>query len=180
MTPTKKSSKVKTRKFSLNKTRVGLVSSIKMEKVGTVVGIFNGRAKVRCLYRCDSECSFCPASHLFAKSDEPLELEALNQAGAKEGDTVRIELDAAASLGAYGLAYGVPILGLVAGALAGAAFVPRFPRLETLLVVGGAILGAAAGLAFAVLRGRRFHPTPVIAEILTADMSAENKGSCDG
>ena len=95
-----------------------------MEKVGTVVEILNNRAKVRCLYRCDSECSFCPASHLFAKSDEPLDIEALNLAGAQEGDTVRIELDAAASLSAYGLAYGTPILGLVAGALAGA----RRPR----------------------------------------------------
>lgn len=151
-----------------------------MEKIGTVIEILNNRATVRCLYRCDSECSFCPASHLFAKSDEPLEIEALNQAGAKEGDTVRIELDAAASLGAYGLAYGVPILGLVAGALAGAAFAAQYPRLETLLVVGGAIAGAAAGFAFAVLRGRRFRPTPVIAEILTADKNAARKGSCDG
>ena len=164
----------------MNDAPFNLLSLNIMEKVGTVVEILNNRTKVRCLYRCDSECSFCPASHLFAKSDEPLDIEALNLAGAQEGDTVRIELDAAASLSAYGLAYGTPILGLVAGALAGAAFVPRYPRLETLLVAGGAIAGAAAGFTIAVLRGRRFRPAPVIAEILNADKNTASKGSCDG
>jgi sigma-E factor negative regulatory protein RseC len=151
-----------------------------MEKVGTVVKTFQDRAVVQCSYRCDATCTFCPVASIFMSKDEPLELEALNPAGARVGEVVRIEMDSASSLAAYGLAYGIPLVGLITGAVIGALLSRRMPRLETLFVAGMGILGAAAGLFFAVRKGRNFKATPVITEIFVAGVGgAVQKGRCD-
>jgi positive regulator of sigma E activity len=162
-----------------------------MEKVGTVVKTFQDRAVVQCSYRCDATCTFCPVAGIFMSKDEPLELEALNPAGARVGEVVRIELDSASSLAAYGLAYGIPLVGLITGAVIGALLSRRMPRLsptlhssgdvaETLFVAGMGILGAAAGLFFAVRKGRNFKATSVITKIyLAGGGGAVQKGRCD-
>ena len=91
-----------------------------MEKVGTVVETTEGRATVQVGYQATSDCKLCPIGHLCALNRcESFRMEVLNPIGAKVGDMVRVELDTAASLAAYGLAYGVPTIGLVVGALVG-------------------------------------------------------------
>jgi len=110
--------------------------------------------------------------------DEPLEIETLNPAGAKVGEGVRIELDSTSTLNAYGLAYGVPLLGLIAGAVIGALLSRYMPRLETLFVAGMCIIGTGAGLFIAVRKGRHFKATPVITEIF-AGGDVMQKGHCD-
>jgi sigma-E factor negative regulatory protein RseC len=151
-----------------------------MEKVGTVVKTFQDRAVVQCSYRCDATCTFCPVSSIFMSKDGPLEIEALNPAGARIGEVVRIEIDSASSLAAYGLAYGIPLVGLITGAVIGALLSRRMPHLETLFVAGMGILGAAAGLFFAVRKGRNYRATPIITEIFLADGGGTvQKGQCD-
>ena len=148
-----------------------------MEKIGVIVKVKGDQAVVRCSNVCTTDCAFCPLGHLFAPGGKgPLEFDAKNEAGAREGDPVRIELDAGSSLAAYGLAYGVPVIGLIIGALAGVALAHFIPHQENLIIGALAFLGAAAGFAYAVREGRSFKAMPVITVVLNP---TEPKGEDD-
>lgn len=76
----------------------------------------------------------------------PRQYRVKNPIGAKPGDQVSIILPAGALSRYATLAYGMPLLGLLAGAVAG----------DALGGNGGALLGAAAG-AFLAFLGLRFY-----------------------
>jgi positive regulator of sigma E activity len=100
------------------------------------------------------------------KSQELCEMEAVNQAGALPGDTVRAEIDAGAPLSAYSLAYGVPLAGFLVGVIAGAALARSVKRYETLFIGLFGLLGLAAGFGVTLWKGRRFGATVVITGVI--------------
>jgi len=138
-----------------------------VERIGKVLKISGDKAMVQFRLTCADDCAFCPVGRLFAgKSRDLCELEAVNRAGAKEGDVVRIEICSGSSLSLYALAYGIPMIGFIAGALAGAAVASRHPRYETVLIAAFSIAGVAAGFLVAIVKGRKISSTPVIQSVV--------------
>ena len=137
-----------------------------MERTGRVLETFQNRAIVEVDNRCDAGCKFCPVGHLFSgDAAGAVRIEADNQAGARIGDTVQLELCARTSLAAYGLAYGVPMIGFIVGALLGAGAAARFPKYETHLIAFFSFLGLVCGGAVTLYKGKRFRALPVITAV---------------
>lgn len=149
-----------------------------MEKIGKVIRNRGERSVVRYRNQCSGDCETCPASHLFrGDPEESLELEAINRVGAKEGDTVRFELGPGPSLAAYGLAYGIPMVGLLGGAILGAILTGRLIRNQTLCVGLFSLLGSVAGFSYTICKGRNFHAVPVITDILDSEHPSPSRGN---
>ena len=138
-----------------------------IEKIGKVLSIREDRAIVQFRLSCGEDCACCPMGRLFVgKSQDLCEMEAVNQAGALPGDTVRTEISPGAPLSAYSLAYGVPLAGFIIGVIAGAVFASRIQSSETLFIGLFGLLGLASGFGVALWKGRRFGTTVVITDVI--------------
>lgn len=147
-----------------------------MERTGTVISIRNDIAVVKCSGACPGECKGCAVGHMFgSRENGSPDIEALNNAGAQVGDTVKIELDTRSSLIAYGIAYGIPMLGLLIGAIAGH-YAGRFLKMNENLIIFLFIIacvGGAFGLVY--LLGDKFKGVPSVTKIISNKNSANQK-----
>ena len=97
-------------------------------------------------------------------------VEALNSAGAKEGDLVDISLNSDLVLKSAAIMYLIPVAGLMAGALAGSVISGIYAADETISAIIFSILGLCLGFMTAAFISRqagvknRF--TPVITKII--------------
>jgi sigma-E factor negative regulatory protein RseC len=101
-----------------------------------------------------------------------MEIEALNQAGAKAGQRVKVAIKSYTYMRGTMVVYGLPAVGLVAGAVAGKEFMSKiFPAADPDVL--SAIFGfAACILSFVFVKiwarkaGTRADARPVVEEIL--------------
>ncbi len=118
---------------------------------GTVIKVAGANALVKTTR--SSSCEHCSSkgSCMSKGGGNEMEVQALNLAGAREGDRVKISFDTASLLKASFLLYVFPILCLIAGALGGQQLSSSLTNVgESLLAV---ICGLAAfGLSFFVVR----------------------------
>lgn len=138
-----------------------------MERTGTVIAIKDNIAVVKCSGACPGDCKGCSVGHLFGSGgeDNP-SLEAVNEAGAVVGDTVKIELDTKSSLAAYGIAYGIPMLGLITGAVTGY-YANRILRMnENLVIFLFITVGVAAAFGIVYLLGSKFQGVPSVTRVM--------------
>jgi len=141
-----------------------------MERTGIVVKISGSIAFVSFKGSCPEGCAACPMGRMFMKENgEICEIKAVNLVDAKIGDHVRLELDARTTLLAYGLAYGVPLLGLVGGILSGA-FVANFFGWKQTIVIGVfGFCGLGLGFFYTLQKGKRFIAHPYITNVLSSE-----------
>jgi len=94
-----------------------------------------------------SACQSCPGGSVCkSMGDNEALVEALNQAGAAVGDTVRIRFQPYSYLRGTAFIYGIPSLMLILGAIIGKEYLPAsFPAVEP------DILSAIAGFGLAIL-----------------------------
>lgn len=122
-----------------------------MESVATVLAVAGERARV-CVDT-PAACARCAAGRgcgaLVFSRRGPVEIDARVAPGLvlRPGDRVRLELESDRLLAVAGLAYGLPLAGLVAGTIAAGAWAPG----SELASVAGALTGLLAG----ALGGRR-------------------------
>ena len=139
-----------------------------MERTGTVIEIKEDIAVVKCSGACPGECKGCTMGHLFGSpgSDENF-LEARNEAGGQVGDMVKIELDTVPSLAAYSIAYGIPMMGLVVGALLGT-YANRFLQMnENLVIFLFVCLGVAVSFLMVIYLSKKFKAVPSVTSIIS-------------
>ena len=138
-----------------------------IERIGKVLRISGDKAFIQFRLSCADDCVCCPMGRLFGgKSQDLCEMEAVNQAGAGPGDTVRAEITPGAQLSAYSLAYGVPLVGFIIGAISGALLARSLHRYETLFTGLFGLLGLAAGFGVALRKGRHFGTQVVITGVI--------------
>lgn len=111
-----------------------------LRQTGRVVELKGDMAVVR-FQRTDA-CGHCNACFHFGSNEADIEIE--NTCQAVEGDVVAIQLHSGSMLKASAIAYGVPLIGLVAGAAIGS-------RIGDIYAAVGGIL--LCGAAFFVLKG---------------------------
>ena len=124
------------------------------EEQGTVIRTYGDRALVRTRRNSACEgCSHTGACHAMGGAHDVMEVEARNQAGARAGDTVVLELSDSVFLSASFAVYVVPVVGFVLGALGGNALGEHFGGDADLwaFLAGLALCGAAFGLVRFVL-----------------------------
>lgn len=118
-----------------------------------------------------SACEGCTAGTC-RQEEQSMEIEAVNQAGAAEGQRVRVAIKSSAYMKGSMVVYGLPAIGLVVGAVLGKEVVSGFFK-----GVDPDILSAAAGFAvFGITllivklwsnsTGNKVESKPVIEEIL--------------
>lgn len=137
-----------------------------IEESGTVIARVGGQVWVRTIRR--STCGQCQARHgcgqgaLASLSDgRANQLRMVNAINADVGDTVIVGIGERQLLMASALVYGMPLLGLLLGALAGG-WVGPGQDLSTL--IGGAL---GAGLSFAGVRALTTHRlAPALSPVL--------------
>jgi positive regulator of sigma E activity len=138
-----------------------------MEKRGIVISTSEETAVVRFSGQCGGDCKGCPAASIFTSGkSECVDVNAGNSLKAGKGDSVRIELGTGKSLAAYGIAYGIPMIGLVFGALAGKVFSSYLPFDEGVSVAFSSLLCTFLSFVIALKIGKNFHAVPEIVEIL--------------
>lgn len=140
-----------------------------IEEIGTVTSIHGLHAKVSIPKK--SACEGC-TSGACAMGDQSMEIEALNKAGAVEGQKVKVLVHTYAYMKGSMVIYGIPALFLVIGAVFGKEMMPPFfPSVDT------DILSAIFGFSFLFVsfilikfwagsQGKKTESTPVIEEIL--------------
>lgn len=118
-----------------------------------------------------SACEGCTAGTC-KQEEQSMEIEAVNQAGAVEGQRVRVSIRSSAYMKGAMVVYGLPAIGLVLGAVAGKEVVSRFvtgvdPDILS-AVVGFAVFGMALVMVrlWANSTGKKVETKPVIEEIL--------------
>jgi sigma-E factor negative regulatory protein RseC len=84
---------------------------------GIVIKIHDSRAIVKTMR--SGACESCSAKNSCISQGNEMEVEALNPAGAREGDRVVLEIKAGALLKATFLLYVFPVLCMIVGAVAG-------------------------------------------------------------
>lgn len=104
-----------------------------MEQVGLVVEVKDDKAIVA--IRRHEVCAKCGGCGVAVSGKGEIHLEALNQANAAVGQTVRVVSDTAHVLKASFMVYMVPLLALLIGLYAGQQLGPAagFPRLDIIL-----------------------------------------------
>ncbi len=140
-----------------------------IEEIGTVRSVNGGVAIVDVPMK--SACEGCTAGTC-RPEEKHMEIEAFNRAGAAVGQRVKVAIQASSYMKGSMVAYGLPALGLLLGAVFGKEVLGRlFASLDP------DILSAAAGftsfcISFIIVRvwtsvaGRRTESKPVIEEIL--------------
>ncbi|MEJ2314402.1 MAG: SoxR reducing system RseC family protein [Nitrospirota bacterium] len=119
-----------------------------MEEVGSVKSIQGPLATVVVAKK--SACEHCTAGTCTIKGGGA-EIEALNEAGAKVGQRVRVELQAYSYVKGSIMIYGLPAVALIAGAIAGKELVGARWGLDSDLVSAIFAFGAFA-LSFIVVK----------------------------
>lgn len=124
-----------------------------IEEQASVVAVADGMAEVATLRR--SACGSCNAKSGCGTSilaawfpQRQLTFRLPNQVGARPGDTVVVGLDEARLQRASVLLYGLPLLGLLAGAVIGEAIVGHLAASAELGAVSGGLFGLTAALVF--------------------------------
>ncbi|MCE5312824.1 MAG: SoxR reducing system RseC family protein [Nitrospiraceae bacterium] len=142
-----------------------------MEDTGVVKDIKGGMVLV--VVKKHMGCESCPSSGLCGSGGNDAEIEAVNQAGAAVGDSVRITFAASMYLKGALFVYGIPAVMLAVGAVLGKElFAPLFPSADPELVSAGAgfFLFAAAFAVMKFVLGRSAagqKSVPVVSEIIT-------------
>ena len=143
-----------------------------MEEIGIVRDI-KGTMAVVAVQKQTSGCESCPGNSLCKTvgAGEAV-VEAVNEANARIGDTVRVSIKPYTYLKGTALIYGVPALMLIAGAVVGKEYISRyFPGTDPDLMSAACGFGFFA-VSFLVLKlwSRRFEgrqeSMPVVEEII--------------
>jgi sigma-E factor negative regulatory protein RseC len=87
-----------------------------MKREGKVLEVNDGKALVVLMKH--AACGDCGACHI-GDENMDIKIEALNAAGAHIGDRVEVDLENVNVLGAAFIAYGIPLLAMIVGVLAG-------------------------------------------------------------
>lgn len=95
-----------------------------MEEVGVVKEIIGSKAIVT--VQRQSGCDSCPGGSVCKMMGNEAEIEALNEAKAKAGDTVRIAFKPYTYLKGTIFVYGIPSIMLIVGAVIGKEYLSRF------------------------------------------------------
>ncbi|MDI3522051.1 MAG: sigma-E factor negative regulatory protein RseC [Bacillota bacterium] len=144
-----------------------------MQQIGVVVAAQGERAKVKvCRATACSHCGRCPEGerHTLSLLESPKEIvvDAFNEAGAREGQTVELAAQDGSVLLAAFLAYMVPLIAFFVGAFLGNWLAPRLGLVSAQLgsiILGLAFLAGTYGLLRlknqALGQSRRFLPTIV-------------------
>ena len=124
-----------------------------MKQCGQIVQIKDGTAKVK--MQRHSSCAGCNACKM-GSSEKPIELEAINPIGAREGEWVEVEMESQYVLTAAFMMYMIHLLFLIAGVLIGH-FSLRWLGVTTYSELYTAIIAfAATGLSYYFLnRGEK-------------------------
>lgn len=139
-----------------------------MEEIGSVKSIQGALATV--VVKKKSACEHCTAGTCQIK-EGGAELEAFNEAGAKVGQTVRVELRSYSYVKGSMMIYGLPALALIAGAIVGKEFVGSRWGLDSDLMSTLFAFGAFA-LSFVIVKlwsmgaEKKTGYRPVVKEIL--------------
>ncbi|MEJ2695197.1 MAG: SoxR reducing system RseC family protein [Candidatus Sulfobium sp.] len=139
-----------------------------VEEVGTVKSIDGVVATVEVPRK--SMCDGCTAG--CKQEDQCMEIEALNQAGARVGETVRVSVKSLTYLKGTVIVYGLPALALVLGAVIGKNVMSRvFPHadpdiLSAVFGFGAFALSFVAVKVWTGVSSRKTESKPVIEEIL--------------
>ena len=157
------------------------------ENIGIVIKTEpNGTAQV--LLDRKSACGGCQTTgggcHSCLASANKMQSRAVNAAGAKMGDVVKIQLSFGILSAGAAVLYILPIMAMLCGAFAGT----WLAELLNITEMMGSILGAMCGLVFGFIivilidrsPGMRRRITPVITDIVTPyiGMSVTNKTYC--
>jgi sigma-E factor negative regulatory protein RseC len=141
-----------------------------VEETGIVKSLDGIMAKVMVPKK--SACEGCTAG-ICKPDNQSMEIEAINHAGAKVGQTVRIEIKAAAYMKGTMMVYGLPALFMVLGAVIGKEVLSRIFT-ETDPDILSAFFGFSLLIvSFIIVRlwshaaGRKVESRPVIEEILS-------------
>lgn len=140
-----------------------------VEEIGTVKSIDGVMATVEVVRK--SMCDGCTAA--CREEDELMEIDALNEAGAEVGQTVKVSVKSLTYLKGTMIVYALPALALVLGAVIGKNVMSKvFPHADPDIL--SAIFGFGAfGLSFAAVKvwtgmaSRKTGSQPVIEEILS-------------
>lgn len=109
-----------------------------MEEVGVVKDVIGPKAIVT--VQRQSGCDSCPGGSVCKLSGNEAEIEAVNEANAKAGDTVRIAFRPYTYLKGTVFVYGIPSIMLIIGAIVGKEYLSRFlPTMDPDIVsaIGG-------------------------------------------
>lgn len=143
-----------------------------MEEVGIVKEIIGPKARVA--VQKQSSCESCPGGSVCtALGGGEASIEAVNDAGAQVGDTVRVAFTPYTYLKGTALIYGIPSIMLIVGAVLGKEYLSGlFPGRDPDLMaaVGGFGLFALTFLLLKLWSGRaegKREYTPVITEIVS-------------
>ncbi|HHY91904.1 MAG TPA: SoxR reducing system RseC family protein [Firmicutes bacterium] len=144
-----------------------------MQQIGVVVATEGERAKVKvCRATACSHCGRCPEGerHTLSLLESPKEIvvDAFNEAGAAQGETVELAAQDGSILLAAFLAYMVPLIAFFVGAFAGNWLAPSLgwtnPEVAG-IILGALFLAGTYGLLRrqnrAFSQSRRFLPTIV-------------------
>lgn len=147
-----------------------MVKFIMIEEVGIVTDTDGLTAHVTVPKK--SSCEGCSAGTCVT-GDQTMEIVALNRAGAKTGQKVRVVIHAYAYMKGSMVVYGIPAIGLVAGAVIGKEIMPLFfsgTDPDILSAVSGFSLLGLSFVAVKIWANRRTcrpETSPVIEEILS-------------
>jgi sigma-E factor negative regulatory protein RseC len=139
-----------------------------VEEIGTVKSVDGTIATVEVVRK--SMCEGCTAG--CRQEDQSMEIDALNEVGAKVGQTVRVSIKALSYLKGTMIVYALPALALVLGAVIGRNLLNRvFPHVDRETLSGFVGLGVFAVTFIAVkiwttAVSRKPKSKPVIEEIL--------------
>jgi sigma-E factor negative regulatory protein RseC len=117
-------------------------------------------------------CGSCRAAHCCSSlgSTSKMAIRALNTAGAKAGDLVTLSLKTDAVIKSAAIAYLIPVVGLIGGAIAGVGLSQELGANETTISVLLALVGLVLGFAVTIIISRwmsaRGGLTPVITGIM--------------
>lgn len=101
-----------------------------MQEIGTVISTEGKKARV--LINRHAACGECGACQI-GREKMTMETTAQNDIKAKPGDSVLVEMQFMNVLEATGIAYGIPLLGFLLGAIIGWFLAPSFNIDQTLL-----------------------------------------------
>jgi sigma-E factor negative regulatory protein RseC len=141
-----------------------------VEEIGVVKEVLGAKALV--VVKKKSACDGCAAGAACKVTGEGTEIEALNSAGAREGDTVKVLFRPYTYLKGSLIVYGIPGLALILGAVVGKEYVAGLvPQADPDIVSAVCSLGllAAAVLAVKFITRRieaRKELIPIIGEIV--------------
>ncbi len=140
-----------------------------IEEIGTVKSVDGPFALVNVPKK--SACEGCTAGTCRIE-DQFMEIEAFNQAGAKAGDRVRVSVKAVTYMKGSMIVYGLPAIGLVAGAVLGkevmtGIFTKADPdMLSAAFGFGAFVLTLVLVKIWSNAAGKQIESKPVIEEVL--------------